>query len=374
MSIDQIILPMMIVAAIAGSVMTLAHIVGVFLYNARSEQFKQAYNKHPHAQQYRIRPLITIVVTAYNDVDSIMYTLNSILRSNYRKLEILVVDFGSEDMSKELVKGYIEQHPKQSIRLITQREQEGGKHTLKRAVKHYGSGELILGIPAGGYVEPDALKAAALHFLHDESLDALNTNRFIESRASVIGLFERYVAMIAQRSDKFLSEAGLLVTVRRMTLYRRSAYLRKNRIHLKIRYAQDVRVGVPALASYRKLFGRNYRAYIHVLRSVSANGQSWLKLGYICCSILLTLTGPLLIGYFLYVALYLHELTLLLLCVVGFSTFLAIAINEEGRFSIWQKGGYMLGLPVTFALFYVLSLARLLAVLGAPFHHTPADA
>jgi glycosyltransferase involved in cell wall biosynthesis len=373
-SIDQIIVPMMVIAAIAGGFMTLAHIAGVFMYDMRSAKLKQAYAKHPHAQKYRARPLITVVVSAYNDVDSIMYTLNSILKSNYKKLEILVVDLGSEDMSKALVKGYIEQHPKQSIRLITQKEQEGGKHTLRRAVKHYGSGDIVLSIPAGGYVEPTALKNAVLHFAQDENLDALNTNRFIESRASVIGLFERYVALVAQRSDKFLSEAGLLVTVRRMTLYRRGVYLRIHRPHLKLRYAQDVRVGVPALASYRKIFGRNYRAYVHVLRTASTNGRSWLAIGYICCSLLLTLTGPLLIGYFLYVALYLHESTLLLLCIVGMSAFLAIAINEEGRLNIWQKAGYVLGLPVIFALFYVLSLARLLAVIGAPFYRRPADA
>lgn len=365
----------MVIGGIAGSLMTLAHIAGAFMYDARSMKFKRAYELHPNAKKFRIRPLITVVVSAYNDVDSIMYTLNSILKGSYRKLEILVVDLGSEDMSEALVKGYIEQHPKQSIRLITRKEQEGGKRALQRAVKHYSSGELVLSIPAGGYVEPEALKAATKHFAQDESMDALNSNRFIDSHASVIGLFERYVTLIAQRSDKFLSEAGLLQTVRRMTMYRRSAYLHKHtKAHLTIRYAQDVHVGVPALASYRKLFGRNYRAYVHVLRSVSKDDRSWLNLGYICCSILLTLTGPLLLGYFLYVALYLHESTLLLLSIVGFSAFLVIAINEEGRFNVWRKAMYILGLPVTFALFYLLSVARLLALFVAPFHHRPADA
>ena len=375
MSIDQIILPMMIVAAVAGGVLALAHIAGVFLYDVRSAQFKRAYKKHPHARQYHARPLITVVVSAYNDADRVMYTLNSVLKSSYRNVETLVVDLGSEDYTKAVVKGYIEQHPKQSIRLITQREQEGGRHTLKRAVKHYGSGELVLGIPAGGYVDPYALKNAVLHFAHDEAMDALNVNRYIESRASVIGLFERYFAILSQRSDKFLSATGLLVTVRRMTLYRRSAYLRKRGSgHLTVRYAHDVTVGIPALASYRKIFGRSYRAYVHLLRGTYPSNRSWLQLVYICCSAFLALTGPVLIGYFLYVALYLHESTLLLLCIAGLSTFLIIAINEEGRFNLWRKAVYVLGIPITFALFYLMTLARLLAVLGAPFHHKPADA
>lgn len=366
---------MMIVAAVAGSLLTLAHIAGILLYDAQSVRMIRAYKKHPHARKYRARPLISVVVSAYNDADSIMYTLNSVLTSRYRKVEMLVVDLGSEDYTKAVVKGYIEQHPKRSIRLITQKEHEGGMNALRRAVKHYSRGELILGIPAGGYVDPYALRNAVLHFAHDAAIDALNVNRYIESHASVTGLFERYFAILSQRSDKFLSVTGILVTVRRMTLYRRSAYLRKRGSgHLTVRYAHDVTVGIPALASYRKIFGRSYRAYVHLLRSVYPSNWSWLKLGYVCCSAIVSLTGPLLIGYFLYVALYLHESTLLLLCIVGLSTFLVIAINEEGRFSIWQKAGYALGLPVTFALFYILSLARLSAVLGAPFHRRTADA
>ncbi len=365
----------MIMAAFAGGALTLAHIVGVFTYDARSLQRKKAYERHPYARKYRVRPLITVLVSAYNDADSIMFTLNSILKDSYRKVEMLVVDLGSEDYTKAVVKGYIEQHPKQSIRLITHREDEGVRHALKRAVKHYSSGELILSIPAGGYIDREALICAVRHFVDDESIDALNVNRYIESHASVIGLFERYYALLAQRSDKFLSVAGLLVNVRRMSLYRRSAYLRKrDRRQLHVHYAQDVTVGVPALGSYRKLFFRNYRAYVRTLRNLGMNGRSWLKLGYISCSIILSLTGPLLIGYFLYVALYLHESTLLLLCVAGLSAFLVIAINEEGRFNLWRKGAYVLGLPITFALFYLLLLARLLALIGAPFYRRIADA
>ena len=373
MSIDQIILPMMITAAVAGTALLFAHIAGVFLYDARELKRQREFQKHPFAKKYRLRPLITVVVSAYNDADSIMYTLNSILKTNYRKIEMLVVDLGSEDYTKAVVKGYIDLHPKQSIRLITQKVHEGGKRALKRAVKHYGSGELVLGIPAGGYVDKVALNNAVRHFADDESIVALNANRYIESHASIVGLFERYFAWLSQRADKFLSVAGLLVTVRRMTMYRRTAYL-GTRKHLRVHYAQDVTVGVPALGSYRKLFGRNYRANVHALRGMGKHYKSWLKLGYICCSLIVSLTGPPLIGYFLYVALYLHESTLLILCIVALSTFLIIAINEERRLTLWQKAAYVLGIPMTFVLLYLMSLARMLALLCAPFYRRAADA
>lgn len=375
MTIDQIIVPMMILAAIAGGILTIAHIVGVFLYDARSLRHKRAYERHPYALKFRTRPLITVLISAYNDADSIMYTLNSILKSSYRNVEMLVVDLGSEDYTKAVVKGYIEQHPKQAIRLIMHREGEGIRRALTRAVKHYSGGELVLSIPAGGYIDRDALHCAVHRFADDESIDVLNVNRYIESHASIIGLFERYYALLAQRTDKFLSMAGLLVNIRRMSVYRRSVYLRvRDSSHPKVHYAHDVTVGVPALGSYRKVFIRNYRAYVRTLRRLGIGGKSWLQLGYISCSIVLSLTSPLLIGYFLYVALYLHESTLLLLAISGISAFLIIAINEERRFNLWRKGVYVLGLPITFALFYLLLMARLAALIGALFYRRPADA
>jgi hypothetical protein len=287
----------------------------------------------------------------------------------YKKVEMLVVDLGSEDMTEAMVKGYMDLHPKQSIRLIIRHEHEGSRQALKRAVRHYSSGELVMAIPAGGTLRKTTLLDAVRHFSSDTQLDVINSNKKLASEGSVIGLFERYHTWLLRRSDKALSALGFMVVINRMAMYRRGAYLgNRSRMRLKIQYAHDVLVTVPAFASIPKLLRRRHGAYVTTLRAVGRSSRPWLHIGYISCSAIVSLAGPLLVGYFLYMAFYLHESILLQLCVAGLSAFLVIAISEESSLKPWQKALYVLGVPITFCLFYLLALGRLLAVLSAPIY------
>jgi len=367
--IDQIAFPMMIVAAIAGTVVTFINILGVLMYDTAEVKRLRAFRQHPNARIYRQRPLMTVVVSAYNDTDSIMQTLDSVVQSAYKKVEILVVDLGSEDMTEAMVKGYMDLHPKQAIRLITRRGHESNRQVLNRAVKHYSSGELVMAIPAGGTLRNTSLLDGVRHFMTDETLDVLNTNKRLASEGSVIGLFERYHTWLLRRSDKALSALGFMMVISRMAMYRRGAYLSdRSRTLLNIRYAHDVLVTVPAFASYRKLLRRRFGAYVATLRGIGRSDRPWLHIGYICCSALVSLAGPLLVGYFLYLAFYLHESILLQLSLAGLTAFIIIAIGEEGSLKPWQKALYVIGVPVTYCLFYLLSLGRLLAVVTAPMY------
>lgn len=367
--IDQIAFPMMIIAAIAGTIVTLINIVGVLMYDTAEVGRLREFRKHPNARIYRQRPTVTVVVSAYNDTDNIMLTLDSIIQSAYKKVEILVVDLGSEDMTEAMVKGYMDLHPKQSIRLITRRGHESNRQALNRAVKHYSSGELVMAIPAGGTLRKTTLLDAVRHFMNDSQIDVLNTNKRLASQSSVIELFERYHTWLLRRSDKALSALGFMMVINRMAMYRRGAYLSdRSRMLLKIQYAHDVLVTVPAFASYRKLGRRRFGAYVATLRGVGRSSRPWLHIGYICCSAIVSLAGPLLVGYFLYLAFYLHESMLLQLSLAGMTAFLIIAIGEEGSLNPWQKALYVIGVPITFCLFYLLSLGRLLAVVAAPMY------
>lgn len=359
----------MLIAAIAGTVVTIINILGVLMYDARGVKRLRAFRQHPNARVYRQRPSVTVVVSAYNDTDSIMLTLDSIMQSAYKKVETLVVDLGSEDMTEAMVKGYMDLHPKQSIRLVSRRGHESNRQALNRAVKHYSSGELVMAIPAGGTLSKTALLDAVRHFITNEHLEVLNTNKKLASEGSVIGLFERYHTWLLRRSDKALSALGFMMVINRMAMYRRSAYLSdRKRTLLKIQYAHDVLVTVPAFASYRRLVRRRFGAYVATLRGVGRSDRPWLHIGYICCSALVSLAGPLLVAYFLYLAFYLHESMLLQLSLAGLTAFLIIAIGEEGSLKPWQKALYVIGVPITYCLFFLLSVGRFFAVVTAPIY------
>ena len=52
------------------------------------------------------KPLVSIIIPAYNSEKYISETLNSILSQTYRNMEIIVVDDGSSDRTAEIIKSY----------------------------------------------------------------------------------------------------------------------------------------------------------------------------------------------------------------------------------------------------------------------------
>jgi len=51
-------------------------------------------------------PLVSIVICTYNRADMLKEAMPSILKQSYEPVEILVVDDGSTDNTKEVVAGY----------------------------------------------------------------------------------------------------------------------------------------------------------------------------------------------------------------------------------------------------------------------------
>ena len=63
--------------------------------------------------------MISVIVPVYNCESSVVYTLESILRSDFQDLEILVIDDGSTDGSLRAVSSVRDAHPKNHIRVFS---------------------------------------------------------------------------------------------------------------------------------------------------------------------------------------------------------------------------------------------------------------
>lgn len=364
MSIDQFALPAMIVAAVAGGVIMTVQILGVCMYDAAEVRRERAIRLHPHARAYRRRPLITALVSSHNDTETIRHTLDSLLQGSYRNVEVIVIDHGSTDMTKRIVKGYADMHAKRSIRLVARRQDRDRSGSVARAMKRYGNGELVMTLPAGSTVDKDALVHAVQQFAYNPSIQAVNCNEQVGRTLTVAGLLEKYQMLLSRRPHKFLSAFGWLKQQGRVAVCRADAFMLQPR-KLRIRYASNVGVVVPALVSYRAVFLSAYRRYVQLLRENVGRRESLLRMTYALCSAIVSMSGPWLIAYFLYIALYLHEPTLLFLTVTGLSAFLLVAIGEAGQLKLWQKAAYAFCIPVTYVLFYLLSFSRLFAIGGA---------
>jgi glycosyltransferase involved in cell wall biosynthesis len=68
------------------------------------------------------QPLVSVVIPAFNDEKHIAQTLRSALDQDYQNLEILVIDDGSTDGTRDIVSMYVERS-RGRVRLLTQQNQ-----------------------------------------------------------------------------------------------------------------------------------------------------------------------------------------------------------------------------------------------------------
>ena len=105
--------------------------------------------------QETIARSVAIIVPCWNEVSTVTATCKSLLALNYPKdkLEIILVDDGSTDATKDAMMKFAE-HPQ--VRIIC--KENGGKHTALNAGIEMTKAELIGCLDADSIVEPDALR------------------------------------------------------------------------------------------------------------------------------------------------------------------------------------------------------------------------
>lgn len=112
-------------------------------------------------------PLITVLIPVYNEARHIAQTLDSVQGQTYRPLEILVIDDGSTDGTREIVLRYPE------IALLQQRHL--GKARAVNAGAGQARGELLFFIDGDLVLDPDYVEKLAEPILQGRCLGTCHT-------------------------------------------------------------------------------------------------------------------------------------------------------------------------------------------------------
>lgn len=124
------------------------------------------YLKSEKKSRLKYLPKVSVIIPAYNEESTIECALNSVLDLDYPKdkLEVLLVNDGSTDRTKSVVRGF------KNVKLINQKK-SGKAVALNRGLREC-QGELFVCLDADSYVERNALKKI-VHYFSDEKMGAV---------------------------------------------------------------------------------------------------------------------------------------------------------------------------------------------------------
>ena len=96
---------------IFANLLNLIHL-GLFVVGANVYDIKEFKRKKDARSQTQVvskakpQPLVSVIISALNEQLSIRRTLDSIRRSTYQNIEVIVVNDGSKDNTAEIVRNY----------------------------------------------------------------------------------------------------------------------------------------------------------------------------------------------------------------------------------------------------------------------------
>jgi len=165
-------------------------------------------------------PLMSIIVPAYNEEKVIEQAIRTLLEVDYARKEIIVVNDGSVDRTREVVEPYAE---RRLVRLINR--PNGGKAVALNTGIAAANGEIIVTVDADSLVERGSLKRLVAHF-HDPDVAAVAGNVKVGNRVNLITRLQalEYIREINLRRRAFDLLNTVYVVPGAIGSFRKSVY------------------------------------------------------------------------------------------------------------------------------------------------------
>lgn len=165
-------------------------------------------------------PKVSIILPAYNEERIIAHAIESLLKIDYprEKLEIIVVNDGSTDRTKDIAEEYARQG---LIKLINQKN-AGKAAALNRGIEE-ARGEIVGCMDADSIVSPDALKKLIGYFENKNIGAAISAIYPIKTK-NILERLQKIEYILANMYRKLMVLIGTMyITPGAFSLYRKSA-------------------------------------------------------------------------------------------------------------------------------------------------------
>ena len=369
-------------------------LIGSSMYDVAQEQSKKRPGGVSRSYIGRYRPLVSIVIPAFNEELSIERCLDGLKKLRYRKIEIIIADDKSTDNTRQIVRRYIKEHPKRNIKLVCKRNNGGRGAAINLGVKH-ASGEIISAFDADCFYEPRAIHNLVARFA-DPEVAAVAANVRILKSNTVLGMMQRLEYMISFRSKKFntVTESEYIIggagaSYRSSVLKSAGGFdesMKTEDIEFSIRlarllgkdskllYASDYVVHTEPVPTYKGLFRQRYRwkfgslQALYKNRSVIFSRQSnqnkfmgWVRLPLALWSEFMLLLEPFLFGMFVYIALAKGNPWLFIGACLTYAVVTWLALWSDEHLSLLSKLQLSWLAPFMYVASFVISIVQVSA-------------
>jgi len=207
------------IAAIFLGIGRLLLLCGLSLWN-RSRACKQDESLAPNNHIP-----VSVIIPAFNEEKVIVATVSRILASDYRDLEVIVIDDGSHDATSDVVRQNFANFP--NVTLITQ--PNAGKAKALNAALARAHGEVVVALDADTQFDRDTI-ARLVRWFADPKVGAVAGNAKVGNRFNMITRWQALEYIVAQNLERRALAAldTLTVIPGAVGAWRRSALLACN--------------------------------------------------------------------------------------------------------------------------------------------------
>jgi peptidoglycan-N-acetylglucosamine deacetylase len=150
-----------------------------------------------HAQMPDTVPSVAVLIPAHNEESVIVQTVTSVLASDLKNLQVVVVDDGSKDRTGELLFANFGTDPR--VRII-QQVNRGKAAALNNAMSQT-EGEIVVTIDADTEIEPDAISKLVRHFSNPK-IGAVAGNVKVGNRSRWLTRWQALEYITSQNMEK----------------------------------------------------------------------------------------------------------------------------------------------------------------------------
>jgi len=157
-------------------------------------------------QKHIDQPLVSAIVPSYNHEAYIEECILSIVNQTYKNIELIVIDDGSKDNSREI----LERLQKQYGFVLVFQENQGVSKTLNRAVRQYAHGKYITGSASDDFLMPDKIEKQVKFLEENPDVDMLfGKVHIVDEKSQIISgleIFKPFDEPVKQISFELLIE------------------------------------------------------------------------------------------------------------------------------------------------------------------------